>query len=241
MSSQNPRPRRGWCYANEGDYHRNLDLDWSFAPTYLRKTALVSAFIERLDPKSTILDVGSGEGVFVERYRAMGYQIFGVDFNYESAEVIPGDVLRLPFKTASFDTVLFLDTLEHLSHIDQPVALSEIRRIMRPNGRLLCSVPNLAHLNSRLRMLFRGQLDRADAAHDHLGERPYLENRELLSQAGFKISAAQGVTLTPPFVYRSLICRRPKALRWLHDLFEPIARRRPQLSLLTVFECVVAD
>lgn len=34
----------GWEYARKGDYHRKLDPNWSYTPTYLRKMHYVRSF-----------------------------------------------------------------------------------------------------------------------------------------------------------------------------------------------------
>ncbi len=228
---------RNWEYANLGDYHRNLDLNWSYAPTYLQKVKLVYEFINSLPKNNKILDVGCGEGVFVEDFSKQGRNIKGLDFNYESEFVQRGDVRKIPYDDCSLDAVLFLDALEHLAFIDQPTALSEIYRILKPEGILFLSVPNLAHLNSRYSLLFQGKLDRTDAVIDHVGERPFWENKQIIQETGFKIINIQGVTLTLPIIYRKLICKKAKKLRWLHDLFEPLARIMPSLAMLTFFVC----
>ncbi len=47
---------------------------------------------------------------------------------------------KLKFEDTSFDKVLFLDVLEHLKNRDQ--ILSEVRRILKPNGLLFLGIPN---------------------------------------------------------------------------------------------------
>ncbi len=66
---------RSWEYAKIGDYHRNLDLDWSYAPTYIRKMKLVRKYLDTCSSKVNILDAGCGEGVLVEEYSSKGYMI----------------------------------------------------------------------------------------------------------------------------------------------------------------------
>lgn len=51
--------------------------------------------------------------------------------------------------------------------------------------------------------------------------------------AGFRIEKIEGITLTVPFLYRRVICRRPAWFRWLHDLLEPFAM--PSLAMLNIF------
>jgi len=53
---------RGWEYARKGDYHRNLDPNWSYTPTYLRKMHHIRRFLSGLPKEVPILDVGCAEG-----------------------------------------------------------------------------------------------------------------------------------------------------------------------------------
>ena len=232
---------RGWEYARLGDYHRNPDPNWSYTPTYLHKMEFVRRIVESLPRDSRILDAGCGEGVLVEEYCQKGWHVEGLDLNYESEYVRRGDVRDMPYPDVSLDAALFLDTLEHLAYEDQTKALSEIHRILRPGGYLILSVPNLAHLNSRVRFLLKGRLDRTDAETNHVGERPLWENEKLLRKSGFAIKERIGVTLTLPVVYRRVICKRPGRYRWLHDALEPFARVFPSLAMLTIFVCKKED
>jgi SAM-dependent methyltransferase len=158
-----------------------------------------------------------------------------LDLNYESEYVRRGSVLDLPYEDGFFDAVLFLDVFEHLGYLDQPVALAEIRCVLKEGGKLIAAIPNLAHLNSRFRMAVLGRLDRTDIDTNHIGERPFAENRRLLQGAGFLIEEVKGITLTMPFLYRQVICRRAAWFRWLHDLLEPLAFN--SLSMLNICVC----
>jgi len=235
MDENKGSPLRGWEYSLKGDYHRNLDPNWSYTPTYLRKLRFVRKQIQQLGREVRILDAGCGEGVLVEEFRQQGFQIEGIDLNYESEIVRRGSVLDLPYREASFDAVLLLDVFEHLGYGDQPRALSEIHRILRRGGYLIASIPNLAHWNSRLRFAVLGRLHRTDSELRHIGERPFTENRKLLMEASFVIVETKGITLTLPFVYPGIICRSPARFRWLHDFLEIFAV--PSLTLIDVFVC----
>jgi 2-polyprenyl-3-methyl-5-hydroxy-6-metoxy-1,4-benzoquinol methylase len=226
---------RSWEYAHQGDYHRNLDPNWSYTPTYLRKMAFVKKLITTLPEKAHILDAGCGEGVLVEALRAQGRQIQGIDLNYASQNVQRGSILNLPYQNQTFDAVLLLDVFEHLPYADQPLALEEIHRVLGKEGQFIASIPNLAHLNSRLRFSLVGKLDRTDIETNHVGERPFLENLKLLQNAGFDIVTIKGITFTAPFLYRWVICQRPAWFRWLHDLLEPLAI--PSLAMINIFVC----
>jgi SAM-dependent methyltransferase len=55
----------------------------------------------------------------------------------------------------SIDTVISVATIEHV--IDPYIVLDELHRITKPDGYLICSVPNYAYLKYRIQLLF-GQL-----------------------------------------------------------------------------------
>jgi ubiquinone/menaquinone biosynthesis C-methylase UbiE len=228
---------RGWVYADKGDYHRNLDPNWSYAPTYLSKLKAAANFITTVPKTAPILDACCGEGVLVEKFRADGWNISGIDLNYESDLVARGNVKTLPFKDNSHAGVLFLDALEHLTFDDQSTALRELLRILYPGGKMLLAVPNIAHLNSRVVFLVKGKLDRTDSELNHVGERPIWENKNLIEAAGFVVDRMSGITLTIPLIYKKIICRQAAKYLWLHDAFEPVAKMFPSLAMLTLFYC----
>ena len=166
---------RSWFYATHGDYHCNLDLNWSYAPTYLQKRELIREFMATVTRSGVILDVGCGEGVIVEEFAGKGYNISGIDSNYFLSPIVrKGNVLDLDITDASVEVLLFLDVFEHI-HFHQQPKIAEIYRVLIPGGQLLASIPNLAHFNSRVRMAFRGCLDRTDIETNHVGERPFGE------------------------------------------------------------------
>ena len=85
----------------------------------------------------------------------------------------------LPFEDASFDAVVAGELFEHLQFPDALVA--EIRRVLRPGGMLVGSVPNAFRVQSRLRFL-RGRPPEDDPTHLRMFSPASM--RELL--AGFR-------------------------------------------------------
>ena len=207
-------PLRSGEYATRGDYHAALDPAWDYYPTYLAKVARVRAYLDQLPPGKRVLDAGCGEGVFVEEY-ASRLAIQGVDENYSSERVRHGSLQALPFGAGSFDRVLCLDVLEHLSYEAQPAALAEVHRVLAADGEALVSVPNLAHLQSRIHFLVRGQLIRTASEVKHPGDRPMAEYLRLFRSAGFDIVERRGIFPTFP-VITHLIRRHPASLAPLH-------------------------
>ena len=213
MSASPPVVRRGE-YAARGDYHRIPDPDWEYYPTYLAKLKAVRRWLDSAAPGTRVLDAGCGEGVLVDEY-AGRLAIEGIDPNYGSERVRTGSLTALPFEDAIFDRALCLDVLEHLTFEEQPRALAELFRVLKPGGDLLVSIPNLAHLQSRVHFLLQGRLIRTASEFKHPGDRPAVDYIELARRAGFELTARTGIFPTVPVLTR-WIRRRPRALQPLH-------------------------
>lgn len=215
MSGSSPVVRRGE-YAARGDYHRTPDPTWEFYPTYLAKMTAVRRWLDAQPGGSRVLDAGCGEGVLVEEYSGR-LQIEGLDPNYSSERVRTGSLTGLPYDAGAFDRALCLDVLEHLTFDDQPRALAELHRVLRSGGELLVSVPNLAHLQSRIHFLLAGRLIRTASEQKHPGDRPVAEYIRMAERAGFRLVARRGIFPTVPIVTR-FIRRNPERLLPLHRL-----------------------
>ncbi|HET7696454.1 MAG TPA: methyltransferase domain-containing protein [Vicinamibacterales bacterium] len=209
-----PHTMRRGEYAARGDYHRTLDPAWEYYPTYIAKMRAVRRYLDALPKGVRVLDAGCGEGVLVDEYAA-GLDIVGVDANYASERVREGSVTALPFADASFDRALCLDVLEHLTYEEQPRAFAELHRVLRPGGELFVSVPNLAHLQSRVQFLLRGRLIRTASEIKHPGDRPVFEYCRMGARAGFVLARREGIFPTVPVVTH-FIRRHPQALAPLH-------------------------
>jgi SAM-dependent methyltransferase len=215
MTVSPPVVRRGE-YAARGDYHRTLDPDWEFYPTYIAKLEAVRRWLDGAQPGARVLDAGCGEGVLVDEY-AGRLAIEGIDANYSSDRVRSGSLTALPYADGTFDRAMCLDVLEHLTFEEQPRALAELFRVLRSGGELFVSVPNLAHLQSRVHFLLAGRLIRTASEYKHPGDRPAADYIALARRAGFTLVARRGIFPTVPVLTR-WIRRRPRALQPLHRL-----------------------
>jgi ubiquinone/menaquinone biosynthesis C-methylase UbiE len=91
---------------------------------------------------SSVLDLGCGEGVLALLKRK-NVKLFGVDISPELLSlarrngydgVDTADLTALPFADHSFDYVVSLDVLGHVSFSDKARVLSEIKRVLKPEG-----------------------------------------------------------------------------------------------------------
>ena len=105
-------------------------------------------------------------------------------------ETLIADVRRLPFPDSSFDGVLSTSTLDHFDHEgDIHVALSELRRVLRPGGELILTLDNPDNPLVRIRNALPRRLQRASGlVNFYLG--PTLSDQDgarALKRSGFHV------------------------------------------------------
>ena len=118
---------------------------------YLGRRQILKSFVSDIRAKAKqdlrILDVGCGTGANLKMLREYG-AAEGVDISEQAVDfchargltdVRLGAAEELPRANDTFDLVTALDVIEHLD--DDSVGLNEIRRVLRPNGRVLLFVP----------------------------------------------------------------------------------------------------
>lgn len=104
-----------------------------------------------LPPGARLLDAGCGTGGLLARLSSMqpSLDLNGLEYDAEAAAlardktglaVQVGSVNALPYQEAAFDIVVSADVLSHAG-VDEPVALAEFLRCLKPGGRLLLNLP----------------------------------------------------------------------------------------------------
>jgi ubiquinone/menaquinone biosynthesis C-methylase UbiE len=101
------------------------------------KTAKVTYLLSKKYIGKKVLDAGAGTGALIKYIPGA----IGMDIAPRSKKIIKGDLTKIPFKENYFDTVFVCDVFEHLSPTDLKKALSEIKRVLKPNSYLILSVP----------------------------------------------------------------------------------------------------
>lgn len=118
-------------------------------------------FLKRLpDTKAYVLDVGAGHGAFAKEIHELGYSVTACDFApeifyYDKIKCHRADLTQpLPFDDNLFDAVVAIEVMEHI--LDHEVFFQEAQRVLKPNGKLFISTPNILSFKSRIRFLFSG-------------------------------------------------------------------------------------
>jgi 2-polyprenyl-3-methyl-5-hydroxy-6-metoxy-1,4-benzoquinol methylase len=151
---------------------------------------------EHVDEGDHVLDVGCGDGRFDAELLAIGASVVGIDVAEaalrRARELDPRLDLRLvPFDgewelaDASFDVVWAGEVIEHVA--DTAAWLSEVRRVLRPGGRLLLSTPAHGRLAMlRLALSARALAEHFDPRGEHLRFYTRATLRELLEDFRFE-------------------------------------------------------
>lgn len=103
-----------------------------------------------------LLDVGCGNGRYLDGMKKLGWQTQGVEFNASAVEVCKlsgltvhhGDLFSAHFDSNSFDVINVSHVIEH---VPNPVAFfTELARVLKQNGTLVIKTPNSLALGRKL-------------------------------------------------------------------------------------------
>lgn len=109
-------------------------------------TGVADDVLATAGPGARVLDVGCGPGHLLERLADRGLAVAGIDLDPAMverakarlgphAEVTAADVAALPFASGSFDVAVSTLSLHHWA--DTEIGLTEVARVLRPEGRIL--------------------------------------------------------------------------------------------------------
>ena len=170
----------------------------------------ITKIIRLVGNKKKVLEFGCATGymskVLKEQFSC---DVTGVEINPELAEkarefcgnIVVGDIenLDIPniFKSVTFDVILFVDVLEHLK--DPAEILRKVFILLKDNGYVLASIPNIAHASVIIELIkgdFRYRpLGLLDDTHIHFFTKRSIY--ELFEKSGFVVRLIDRVRMTP--------------------------------------------
>lgn len=174
---------------------------------------VASLLYERFE-SGRVLDLPCGEGAFAERIMERGFKVWAGDvvpiLRVPGVEFKQCDMnAPLPFPDETFDAVVCIDGIEH---IERPFDfVRECARVVRDDGALLVSTPNISALRSRWRWLLTGFHNKGKSPLNegkpsplhHIGLLSFPDLRYMLHTNGFRIDAIRS--------------NRIKAVSWLYS------------------------
>ncbi len=152
---------------------------------------------ELFETESKVLDIGCSSGnfgkVLIDQKQCT---VVGIDVNEDDlklaakklSKVLKKDIERDSLSgLGTFDYILMADVIEHL--VDPVSALKKIKKLLKPHGKLIFSVPNMANIANRIELL-GGRFEYTkfgllDETHVHYYDRSEFE--KVMSRAGFTV------------------------------------------------------
>ncbi len=195
---QNPRPtleEMGQHYPDEYDVYQETPIE-SVRSWLLRKELEYGLwkhgkYITNRKKNGRLLDIGCATGIFLNWMKNKEkWETYGIEINPNAAEIAreryklnvkSGTLDQAAFSDGFFDAVTLWDVLEHVH--DPRGQLSEIHRILKKDGLLVCRVPNYGSLDSRLFGAYWAGLD----APRHLYVFTISVLEKLLRDTGFSV------------------------------------------------------
>lgn len=185
----------------------------------------------QLSGNAHILDWGCGMGQMTYLMQQRGLQVTSYDVRGPNdalpdvplsrifTRIVSQEPTALPFDTASFDAVLSCGVLEHVDECSQPgnemKSLREIRRVLKPNGKLL--IYQLPQRDAWQEAIIRRY--RLGYAHPRRYTAP--EIRHMLAETGFNVVRLRRANLIP-----KNLTGMPAKLRQIYSTFS-----RPLIAL----------
>lgn len=170
---------------------------------------------EELNGVGRLLDVGCSNGAFLHAAGRSGWEATGVELETHSFEVARARGLRVhnqdlascSFPDESFDVVTMWQLIEHLRAPRE--LLAEIRRVLRPNGVLALSTPNVDSIGW---WLLKQEWKAVEPeVHLHLFSSSSLERA--VEDAGFRVAKLQTLDVKPNTIGQWVRSLRPSAAR----------------------------
>jgi len=230
-----------------------LDLDWSdrdllppvvYPDTVFLFDRMTEATLEMLAGKGEqrVLDVGCGNAVDCWELERVGCWVVGVDpseimlkkakgyVDAKSSQVLLVRAIgeQLPFKTHSFDGVMCKGALDHF--YDPVETIAEMARVLKPGGKVVIAIANLASLCCRL--------VKREIPADHNYRFDYSVLKTIIRDH-LEIEEYIGVSLLWGFpLWGKLLAKSPAGIsKVVLKFLDRIARRLPTLSDVIVLRC----
>jgi len=123
-------------------------------PAFAKRAEMIFEIIEKYKPK-IILDAGCGRGFYlygISLYKFVK-EIHGIDISEKylkiarsinkdkKVKIKKSSIYKIPYKNNFFDLIVCSEVLEHLEYDKK--AIKELYRVLKPNGKLIITVPNL--------------------------------------------------------------------------------------------------
>ena len=181
---------------------------------------------------SRILEIGIGSGSIAKGLSQKNFEIIGIEKDsslaeqagdyYQNILVLDLDKEDIPF-LEPFDFIILADILEHLE--DPEGLLKRVRGLLKDNGKIIVSMPNIANWVIRLKLAFgkfeyqdRGILDK-----DHVRFFTFKTAEDLIQKSGFEI-----LTYCPTSIPFQFLVKPRIISDCINEVYYPFAKLCPR-------------
>jgi SAM-dependent methyltransferase len=214
----------------------------------LAQESIVKTF-KKYKKSGRLLDIGCGNGSFLEFMQRFGYDVSGVELNPQAGKftnssltgrIFYKDLKGCGFPDKTFDIITLMQALEHVYNLGE--IFQEIKRVLKDDGILYLSVPNADFFESRLFGPYYYNLE----VPRHLYFFTKISLKKLMSKNGFIVNRFFGSSVwelvsTPTSLYNSLWSFFQEKGLWINDAiksmtFFPLVAYRLALRLFFIYD-----
>jgi SAM-dependent methyltransferase len=192
------------AYENQVRFIPRSERPWHAWPLWLINSGYLWTVRRFVPPGATVVELGCAGGV---RYFGRRYRMVGCDLSLSSLKklefyerkVQADAAVCIPLPDNSVDAVVSSYFWEHIPPEVKPHILSEINRVLRPDGKLifLYDVETQNPLIRRYKKKDQAQYERLFIAGDgHLGYQSPMENLAIFEEADFRVVEHKGMEKT---------------------------------------------
>jgi len=126
--------------------------------TALLKSKTAELYLEKLKTTGKLLEIGCGDGYLLEVAEQKGWEVTGVEYSADACEkarqklkrgkVQQGELIDAKLPENHYDACIIADVIEHVRDIRS--FLTEIHRVLKPNGALVIATPSTDSWSARL-------------------------------------------------------------------------------------------
>ncbi len=178
-------------------------MEGLFDPTNAHPDEAHSVLMRLVPPGAKVLELGCASG-YLSGYmeQKLGCRVTGLEADQAATAIAAtrctevhtvdldaADALEPARSSAPYDVLLAAAVLEHLKYPERLITTAH--QLLKPGGRLIVSLPNIAHWSLRLRLLL-GQFDYADYGvmdRTHLRLYTLKTGRELIESQGYRVES----------------------------------------------------
>ncbi len=151
-SADLPKYYQSENYISHTDRRSNwFELVYQFIKSIALKNKV--KYIEKHHPKKgKLLDIGAGTGDFLKQIQKSGWDVFGIEPSDQARSLAHKKGIVLERETTnmqsqSYDVITMWHVLEHVEDLD--FQITELKRLLKPNGTLFIAVPNYRSFDAK--------------------------------------------------------------------------------------------